>query len=150
MAPMATFSSQRLVFGGRAPALVMAFRSLILEVPLCFSFSNFRKQLKRKLNRHLPAPKLAWLKQKKQPQHMGVSENRLNPIVPNGFADHYPYEKWLAIIGKINPTFSGPNPLNPIKPPFSIPLNHHFPMVFPMVSPAIQGNPYSESQIAMN
>ena len=26
---------------------------------------------------------------------MGVSENRLNPIVPNGFADHYPYEKWL-------------------------------------------------------
>ena len=32
------------------------------------------------------------------------------PIVPNGFADHYPYEKWLAIIGNINPTFSGPNP----------------------------------------
>ena len=28
-------------------------------------------------------------------QHLGVSENRLNPIVPNGFADHYPYEKWL-------------------------------------------------------
>ena len=28
------------------------------------------------------------------------------PIVPNGFADHYPYEKWLAIIGNINPTFS--------------------------------------------
>ena len=27
--------------------------------------------------------------------NMGVSENRLNPIVPNGFADHYPYEKWL-------------------------------------------------------
>ena len=41
---------------------------------------------------------------------MGLSENRLNPIAPNGFADHYPYEKWLAIIGKINPTFSGPNP----------------------------------------
>ena len=37
---------------------------------------------------------------------MGVSENRLNPIVPNGFADHYPYEKWLYIIGNINPTFS--------------------------------------------
>ena len=35
-----------------------------------------------------------------------MSENRLNPIVPNGFADHYPYEKWLAIIGNINPTFS--------------------------------------------
>ena len=29
----------------------------------------------------------------------------------NGFADHYPYEKWLAIIGNINPTFSGPNPI---------------------------------------
>ena len=24
--------------------------------------------------------------------------------------DHYPVFKWLAIIGKINPTFSGPNP----------------------------------------
>ena len=23
--------------------------------------------------------------------NMGVSENRLSPIVPNGFADHYPY-----------------------------------------------------------
>ena len=31
---------------------------------------------------------------------------RENPIVPNGFADHYPYEKWLYIIGNINPTFS--------------------------------------------
>ena len=28
---------------------------------------------------------------------------------PNGFADHYPYEKWLAIIGHINPTFSVTN-----------------------------------------
>ena len=27
--------------------------------------------------------------------NMGVSENRLNPEKPNGFADHYPYEKWL-------------------------------------------------------
>ena len=26
---------------------------------------------------------------------MGVSENVVYPIVPNGFADHYPYEKWL-------------------------------------------------------
>ena len=25
---------------------------------------------------------------------------------PNGFADQFPYEKWLAIIGNINPTFS--------------------------------------------
>ena len=32
---------------------------------------------------------------------MGVSENVVYPIVPNGFADHYPYEKWLAIIGNI-------------------------------------------------
>ena len=23
--------------------------------------------------------------------HMGVSENVVYPIVPNGFADHYPY-----------------------------------------------------------
>ena len=38
--------------------------------------------------------------------YMGVSENVVYPIVPNGFADHDPYEKWLAIIGKINPTFS--------------------------------------------
>ena len=28
---------------------------------------------------------------------VGVSENRLNPIVPNGFADHYPVFKWLWI-----------------------------------------------------
>ena len=41
---------------------------------------------------------------------MGVSENVVYPIVPNGFADHYPYEKWLAIIGNINPTFSVTNP----------------------------------------
>ena len=27
--------------------------------------------------------------------YMGVSENVVYPIVPNGFADHYPYEKWL-------------------------------------------------------
>ena len=25
----------------------------------------------------------------------GVSENVVYPIVPNGFHDHYPYEKWL-------------------------------------------------------
>ena len=42
--------------------------------------------------------------------HVGVSENVVYPIVPNGFADPYPYEKWLAIIGKINPTFSVTNP----------------------------------------
>ena len=26
---------------------------------------------------------------------MGVSENVVYPKKPNGFADHYPYEKWL-------------------------------------------------------
>ena len=34
----------------------------------------------------------------------------LNPMVN----DHYPYENWLAIIGNINPTFSGPNMSKPI------------------------------------
>ena len=43
-------------------------------------------------------------------ENMGVSENVVYPIVPTGFADPYPYEKWLAIIGNINPTFSGSNP----------------------------------------
>ena len=28
-------------------------------------------------------------------RHLGVSENVVYPIVPNGFADHYPY--WMAI-----------------------------------------------------
>ena len=42
--------------------------------------------------------------------YLGVSENVVYPILPNGFADHYPVFKWLAIIGNINPTFSGPNP----------------------------------------
>ena len=32
---------------------------------------------------------------------VGVSENVVYPIVPNGVHDHYPYEKWLAIIGNI-------------------------------------------------
>ena len=27
--------------------------------------------------------------------HLGVSENVVYPCQPNGFADHYPYEKWL-------------------------------------------------------
>ena len=27
--------------------------------------------------------------------YMGVSENVVYPEKPNGFADHYPYEKWL-------------------------------------------------------
>ena len=37
---------------------------------------------------------------------MGVSENVVSTPKATGFADHYPYEKWLAIIGNINPTFS--------------------------------------------
>ena len=36
---------------------------------------------------------------------LGVSENVVYPIVPNGFADHYPVFKWLAINGKIHPIF---------------------------------------------
>ena len=75
--------------------------------------------------------------------HLGVSENRLNPIVPNGFADHYPYEKWLAIIGNIHPTFSGPNP---IKWPFIVDFpikNGDLPLI---VKPIVQhGAPGSEN-----
>ena len=37
---------------------------------------------------------------------MGVSENRENPIVPNGFADGYIPMKNGYFIGNINPTFS--------------------------------------------
>ena len=37
--------------------------------------------------------------------HLGVSENSV-PQLPNGFADHDPVFKWLAIIGNMNPTFS--------------------------------------------
>ena len=44
--------------------------------------------------------------QKSSNYNMGVSENRLNPIVPNGFADHYPVFKNGYFIGNINPTFS--------------------------------------------
>ena len=55
-------------------------------------------------------------------KHMGVSENVVYPIVPNGFSDHYPVLKWLAIIGNINPTFSGPNPgRSPL-----ITINYHY------------------------
>ena len=28
---------------------------------------------------------------------MGVSENVVYPIVPTGFADHYPVFKWLSL-----------------------------------------------------
>ena len=38
------------------------------------------------------------------------------PIVPNGFADPYPYEKWLFLIGNINPTFSD-KPISGLVPP---------------------------------
>ena len=38
--------------------------------------------------------------------HTGVSENVVYPIVPNGFADHYPVMKNGYFIGKIKPTFS--------------------------------------------
>ena len=32
---------------------------------------------------------------------MGLSENVVYPFLRNGFADHYPVFKWLAIIGNI-------------------------------------------------
>ena len=56
----------------------------------------------------------------------GVSENvkctTLNPIVPNGFADHYPYEKWLAIsLGILTQHFQT-NPLSVLS--FEQLLNH--------------------------
>ena len=38
--------------------------------------------------------------------NMGVSENVVYYPKPNGFHDHYPVFKWLAITGNINPTFS--------------------------------------------
>ena len=38
--------------------------------------------------------------------YMGVSENVVYPIVPNGFADHCPVFKNDYFIGNINPTFS--------------------------------------------
>ena len=41
---------------------------------------------------------------------MGVSENRENPFLPNGFADHEIPFLNAYFIGKINPTFSSPNP----------------------------------------
>ena len=37
---------------------------------------------------------------------MGLSENVVYPIVPNGFADPYPVMKNGYFIGNINPTFS--------------------------------------------
>ena len=38
---------------------------------------------------------LSFLAEVKVASWTGVSENVVYPIVPNGFADHYPYEKWL-------------------------------------------------------
>ena len=37
---------------------------------------------------------------------MALSENVVYPEKPNGFADHYPVFKWLAIIGGLDPIFS--------------------------------------------
>ena len=53
--------------------------------------------------------------------HLGVSENRLNPIVPSLvlLIMKSRHEKWLAIIGNINPTCSGPNPFEWIFPSHS-------------------------------
>ena len=63
---------------------------------------------------------------KVQVSYLGVSENRLNPIVANGFADHYPvmkngYSLSLGInspnIFRSKPIYSG--------------FSHIFPMIFP-------------------
>ena len=48
--------------------------------------------------KHPPEIALAQLMQ------MGVSENVVYPFLPNGFADHYPYEKWLFHWGYIRYT----------------------------------------------
>ena len=45
-------------------------------------------------------------------RHMGVSKNVVYPIVPNGFADHYPVFKWLAIIGNIPYFQTNPHVIN--------------------------------------
>ena len=47
-----------------------------------------------------------WPWKKIMANDVGVSENVVYPFLPNGFADHDPVFKWLAIIGKINPTCS--------------------------------------------
>ena len=60
----------------------------------------------------------------------------LNPIVPNGFADHYPYEKWLAIIGNINPTFSD-------KPIYTLWWTNILPWKDP---PFLMGNPHCSAK----
>ena len=54
------------------------------------------------LKAHVGLFRMSWINL----DHLGLSENVVYPIVPNGFADHYPVFKWLAIIGNINPTFS--------------------------------------------
>ena len=67
-------------------------------------------------------------------RQMGLSENVVYPFLPNGFADHYPIFKWLAIIGNINPTFSVTNPDSiarwmscPDELSVEHPMDHHFP-----------------------
>ena len=42
-------------------------------------------------HRHLPG----YIRWDSASHHSGVSENVVYPEKPNGFADHYPYEKWL-------------------------------------------------------
>ena len=61
---------------------------------------------------------------------------------PNGFADHYPYEKWLAIIGKINPTFSVTNPFG-----FGESLRRS-PCVVQVVQVALRSAPFADRATA--
>ena len=58
-------------------------------------------------NGHLILPKMInYMSTLSTCHQMGVSENVVYPIVPNGFADHYPVFKNGYFIGNINPTFS--------------------------------------------
>ena len=44
---------------------------------------------------------------------MGVSKNVVYPIVPNGFADHYPVFKWLFVWEYTQHFQTNPNQLAP-------------------------------------
>ena len=52
-----------------------------------FSILTFAAAVAMEVSRHRPLPK--------DKVYMGVSENVVYPIVPNGFHDHYPVFKWL-------------------------------------------------------
>ena len=65
--------------------------------PRCFLTHSGWVTLQRLLgwNDQLELWRISTAKRNIKKKQMGVSENVVYPIVPNGFADHYPYEKWL-------------------------------------------------------